>query len=220
MLNSTPTVTTNSNVETPSDFAEKIQESKDAIAQAAQAPVTGQRGRRRLPRDANGKIIRPENGASPAHVGGPTANNGDRGASNTHSVATSSPIDAKVLIEPFKIISKIPARKYGVKEIALDTDEATMLAEATDKLITAYLPDLEKMSPKAAAWLTFGLTASSLFLSKAMIYSETMQSRYPENDGDIIAQENPNEVKAAEATINSRNILKQNSFSVQREHSL
>ena len=65
-----------------------------------------------------------------------------------------------MLIEPLQIISRIPANKNNIPELALDYDEAKALSQSLDKVFNAYIPDVEKMSPKSAALITLVLTVS------------------------------------------------------------
>lgn len=79
---------------------------------------------------------------------------------------------SQFLITPLTIVSRIPATKYRIEELALDKTEVQAVAESIDGLFKAFVPDLEAMSPKTAAVLSFGLVTSSIFVSKYEIYAQ------------------------------------------------
>lgn len=165
-------------------FEKTIQESKSAIFESEQKAIKDPRGRKPLPRDANGNIIRehaPSNAGSVSHVGSGPA-------------APPSVVDLSgLLVEPLIIVSRIPARKHDIQELELEVDEAKALAVSIDKIFNAFVPDLEKMSPKTAALLTGGLTLSSILIYKMSIYSDVMHARrktvYQNNVKDQFNQE-------------------------------
>lgn len=66
------------------------------------------------------------------------------------------------------MMSHIPAAKLGDKRWALTKDESQELAKALDPLINLLLPELEKMDPKSAALLSFGMVAASIYHRKAL----------------------------------------------------
>jgi len=152
------------------EFAEIVKQSQEKIHAQAQTPIKGKRGRPPAPRDANGNIIR--DGKTSVDT-----NQTQQVNSNAQSLNESATDFSPVLIAPLTILSSIPAKKYDVPQLALDRDEAEALAKSIDKLISVYMPDLEKMSPKSAAWLTFGMTSVSIFTSKVYVYSEVMSER-------------------------------------------
>lgn len=148
------------------EFRQLLNESKVKIHEAEQAKVKSARGRKPLPRDAQGNIIR-ESAQAPQTA--------------TSQVAPSHSIDlCELLVEPIQIISKIPARKHDIAQLAFDYDEAKALAVSIDKVFNAYIPDVEKMSPKTAALVTLGFTVSSLAIAKISIYSEVTAAREAE----------------------------------------
>lgn len=195
-----------------SDFKAAIQESKNAIHEAAMQKVKGSRGRKPLPRDANGNIIR-----EPASMGHSMPN--DNGASPT--LASQNQIDhSQLLIEPLKIFSAIPARKHEIEELAFNDEEAKALAQSLDKLFNAYFPDVEKMSPKAAAWISLGFVGVSLGVSKVSIYQAVMSERRKQiqkreaelrtdNEGRV---ERTLEGQPGSTTTRTGKIMNQNSF--------
>ena len=143
------------------DFKKIVDESKQKIHEAEQLKIKGSRGRKPLPRDSEGNIIRESAQATPVQ-----------------SSPQSSAVDlSALLIEPIQLISRMPAKKHKIAELEFDFEESKALAASLDKVFNAYFPDLEKISPKAAAWLGLGMVAVSLSISKMSIYSEVMQSR-------------------------------------------
>lgn len=166
-LESASTVQTQASGTDASDFKAAIAESKAAIHEAEMQKVKSGRGRKPLPRDENGNIIRES-----APMGTTNGNN------NFAPQAQASQIDhSTLLVEPIKIISMVPARKHDIPDLAFDDQEAQALAQSIDKVFNAYFPDIEKMSPKAAAWISFGMVTVSLTVSKVSIYQAVMMER-------------------------------------------
>lgn len=164
-LNSSPTATTGGNTD---EFKKAVEESKVAVAEAAQKPGKGRRGRPSLPRDAAGNVIRntgASNGATPS-VG-----------AQTHSPSASGFQSKDILVEPLITISKVPAKRHDIPELALDQDQAMAIAGAVDKIVDAFMPDLEKLSPKKTAIIFGCFTIGGITLSKYLIYAQTMNER-------------------------------------------
>lgn len=152
-----------------------LAESKEAIAKSDKKDVS--RGR-------------PRKDGTPAQA----KDHANKTALNTPGAPVSAQLAqqmdlAKYLAPPLAMVSQIPARKLGCDDLALNKDEAKLLADSLDAAITAYFPDVEKMSPKAAASLGLALTASSLFLAKAQIYAKFKESQPP-----VVNPENTPEV--------------------------
>lgn len=151
------------------DFKAAIQESKAVIHEAAMQKVKGSRGRKPLPRDANGNIIRES---------APVVNGASLHDSGSTTLTPQNQIDhSQLLVTPIQILSSIPARKHDIEELAFNDEEARALAQSLDKVFNAYFPDIEKMSPKAAAWISFGMVGVSLTVSKVSIYQAVMSER-------------------------------------------
>lgn len=88
------------------------------------------------------------------------------------SASIPMPDTSALLVAPLKIVSRIPARKYQVNELALNDTEALELAQSINQVVQVFFPDLGALSPKAAAAFNFGAVASTLILTKYQIYSE------------------------------------------------
>lgn len=84
---------------------------------------------------------------------------------------------AEHLIPPLLAVSKIPAVKYSIPELALDSTEAAACAQSLQMVLNAFVPDLATMSPKTAAILAAAVTFGSIGVSKMQIYALTMQAR-------------------------------------------
>lgn len=150
-----------SQVPTDDSFEKTIQESKDAIHNEAIKNV--KRGRGRPPKDAS------PNASSPLGT-----------APNQSAIKPPTPMPklAVYLAPPLQALSQIPAQKHGIPELAFDTNEATLIADSLDNLLTVFIPDLNNMSPKTAAIFTFAITVSSVGFQKYNIYQNVMHERY------------------------------------------
>lgn len=141
----------NPNIPTSTEFSEVVKESAEKVQQAAAPPPKSsgpKRGRGR-PRNAS-----PETAQSAPPPTPPVP----------------PPDMVKHLKVPIKLFGSIPARKTGIPELALDDQEAQLAAEAIQGIFDAWIPDLSKMSPKAASLVTAGLVFGSLATTKYMIY--------------------------------------------------
>lgn len=81
---------------------------------------------------------------------------------------------------PLIAISKGPAIKYQIPELAFSDEEASMLAQSISELANAFIPDVNTMNPKVAAVMSFGLVASSIGFSKYMIFQEKYRPAFVE----------------------------------------
>lgn len=153
-----------------SDFASVVSESKESIKAAEMVPPKASRGRKKLPRDASGNIIRDGSPQASKRVSGgagpSVANQG------TPSPSNPPPDIKKHLIRPLIGISKFPAQRYKIAELALDQEEAALCAESIQDLLNAFVPDVNQMSPKTAAVLGFFTTTGLIFFGKYQIYLE------------------------------------------------
>lgn len=95
---------------------------------------------------------------------------------------TAAPLgDLTSLIEsPLLFISKIPAAKYDMPELALSPDEAKMCAESLNQLANAFVPDLNKVDPKTAAIFNVCATFGALGFQKYTIYLDKKQTKIEE----------------------------------------
>lgn len=137
------------------EFKQIIDESKKTIANETQAPVKSKRGRpRKAPADSA-----PLTSEANTPQSSPT----------THDVAP-PPDLAPFIVQPLIMVSKGPAIKYQIPELALDKEEALACAQALDGLVKAFVPDMNAMSPKTSAVLMVGLTFGTIFVTKYSIY--------------------------------------------------
>lgn len=165
--------TENKEVPVQSEFSELVKESKDNIQAASQVPTKGRAGRHKLPRDEKGNIIRdPNYQPKSKRVSGGEASNQSVTNQGTPSPSSPPPDITKHLIAPIIGISKIPALRYKVPELAFSPDEAFLCAASLQEVLNAFVPDVSKMSPKTAALISFGVTVGSIGFSKYQIYLE------------------------------------------------
>ena len=155
-------------------FRQAVEESKAVVTAAQTKPTkSAGRGRPALPRDANGNVIRPGNPASVSAQQQPVQQ-----TSQPSQTAVGSGLDAKaLLVRPFQLVSRLPAKRFDIPELQLDDQEAEAVAESVDKLFNVYFPDIEKLSPKTAAWVFGAFTCGSIFLGKYLIYAEVSIAR-------------------------------------------
>lgn len=149
-----------------SDFAAIVQESKEKI-EGAEKKVPAVKGKRGRPKGSTKRPGVPSD-VSSAPVGSETV---------ASSSGAPPPDVSKILIPPIKAISKIPAVKFQIAELAFSEEEATACAESLNAILEAFVPDVEKMSPKTAAVITAGVTFASIGFAKFQIYSNEMEKR-------------------------------------------
>lgn len=141
------------------DFNKTIQESKDAIQNAELKDVKKGPGRPR--KSVQGVAQTPTSGPSGIPMAQP-------------------PPDVSVyLVVPIQAISKIPAAKHNIPELAFTEEEALACAKALDQCVRAFIPDLNTMSPKTAAILSLSLTLGTIGFTKYSIYSAEIAKRQP-----------------------------------------
>lgn len=78
----------------------------------------------------------------------------------------------KMIVRPIMEISKIPARKHGIPELAFDADEAMSCAAALNDVLNAFIPDINAMSPKTTAVVMCFVTFGSVGFTKYSIYMD------------------------------------------------
>lgn len=81
------------------------------------------------------------------------------------------------LAPPIKFLSKTPAIKYNIKELEFDDAEALAVAKSLNDCINAFIPDVNKMSPKTAAIVSVAMTVGSIGFNKYLIYQQVMSVR-------------------------------------------
>lgn len=155
------------------EFQKKIEESRATIRRESERRRSGKkkpkRGRGRPRKDPAPTVEKTE-------VAAPTA---------AAEVVTSSALPeipngidlSKYLVQPAIMISRIPARKVGIPELALTNDEATAFSASLVEFMNAWIPDTSKLSPKAAAAIGLGLTCATIAQAKWEIYDRVQAER-------------------------------------------
>lgn len=151
-----PSTATNENHN--AEFKKKIEESKLNILNS-QNPKRG---------PGRPKKIRPEQNQDSAFSTTQAAAN----------VAIEPPPDlSNELKIPIQIISQIPANKHNIPELALSDSEAQAFAESINKVIHAFVPDVNAMDPKTASIVSLGIVITSIGYQKYAIFSQRIQER-------------------------------------------
>lgn len=139
-----------------SELKEAVAESQKIIQSAKPQAPKIKRGRGRPRKD----------GTIPGAV--PTQGS----ASSVTPPATQPPPDiSKHIATPLIAISKIPAAKFRIPELALSPDEAQSCAEALQGVLNAFVPDVATMNPKTAAVIGALVVFGSIGLQKVQIYN-------------------------------------------------
>lgn len=100
---------------------------------------------------------------------------------NAPQAPQAAPDITPYLVDPLIAISKFPASKHKMPDLALSRDEAQLCAKSLNDLLQAFVPDLNNMSPKTAAILGVAVTFGSIGFSKYAIYNDEMTKRIGEN---------------------------------------
>jgi len=91
------------------------------------------------------------------------------------------PSEALDLVTPFKTaiqsLSKIPADRTEIPELAFDDNESRACAESLIAVLDAFVPDANKLDPKTAAVLGAAMTFGSVILVKHDIYKTKMAAK-------------------------------------------
>jgi len=154
--------------ETDADaFKTKVAESQATIQNTLIQPKRGRgkRGPDKQPRQRLGA----EGSSAPAST-----------ASNPSQPPQSAPDIAPYLVAPIMTLSKIPAHRLGVAELAFDQNEAGACAYSLNQVLTAFAP-AGQMNPKSAAIFGCVVTFASIGFSKMQIYQTAMEKRNLEN---------------------------------------
>ena len=157
-----------------SELAAVVQESADTIGSAKIEPPKRGRGRPRGPNFQNGNY-----GKKIMSGGGP-ATSADGPTHSTTDEAAPPPDISEFLVPPLQAISTIPATKHQIPELALTEQEAKACANSIQQALNAFVPDLSRMSPKAAAILGLSITVGTIATSKLMIFATVKQQRMEE----------------------------------------
>lgn len=147
------------------DFKKKVEESRESI-RAAHSEKLGRRGPGRP------KKIRPEESKRE------TINT--QALSQDPVVRQPSPDVSIYLKNPIMFVSKIPAAKHGVPELAFSEDEAMACAQSINGVLQAFVPDQNAMDPKTASILSLGMVVGSIGFQKYMIYMSAVKSKIEE----------------------------------------
>lgn len=151
------------------DFEKTILESKAKIHSESQKPVRkgrSDKGRSRKPNESN---INQQTGLNQTNI------NPQNPQINPQQ---SAPLDlSPYLAIPIEMASKGPARKHGIPELALSSEEALQCAKALNDCFNAFVPNINQMSPKTAAVMGLFTVVGSIGFSKYVVYSEVMEKR-------------------------------------------
>lgn len=137
------------------EFKKIIQQSKEKISDAH-----SEKSARRKP--GRPKKIRPEEKTRESiqamPPGGPQIN------------VNPAPDMSEHLKLPIQFISKIPAAKHGIPDLALSDQEALACAQGLNGVLQAFVPNMETMDPKTASILSLGVVIGSIGFQKYMIF--------------------------------------------------
>ena len=134
-------------------FEKVISESKAEIAATEEKKT---RGRKKLPRDENGNIIREQ---KPADISQPVA---------------MQPPDKAVIKATIEMPFNAIAARTGCPAIALEPEIADGLASQAVPVVQTWFP---AMQSKETALVLFGVSIASVAFSKWMIYKEWLKTK-------------------------------------------
>lgn len=92
------------------------------------------------------------------------------------------------LIQPIRMLSKIPAANLNMPDLALTPDEAEACAYSLNQLLMVFVPDIGSMSPKTAAVIAAFSTMGSIGFNKYQIYLREISKINQKSDAPV---ENP-----------------------------
>lgn len=122
-------------------------------------------------------------------------------AESEQAAASMPPPDISLFIKtPLKMVSKIPATKYQIPELAFTDDEAMDCAQALNGLVNAFVPNMNSMDPKTAAVIGACSVFGSVGFQKYMIYQDKIKERRLEAQKDA---EKSEEIKTPGVPFNS-----------------
>lgn len=157
------------------DFEKVVQESKSKIQSEELKTIKRARGRPSLKANHDKSTVL--NDTQTAAPGAPQSLN-------------PAPDISPMLIEPLKMLSGVPARRYKCPELALSQDEAQACAKSLNDILNAFVPDMSQMSPKTAAILGGCIVFGSIATNKYLIYSAHIEKLNMQNE-----QEHKEDVK-------------------------
>lgn len=144
-----------------SEFKKVLEESKRNIHEAS-AEKDRKRGRGRPPKKRD-EAPTPSN-AGPQIAGQPIQ---------------PAPDVTEYIKNPIMFVSKIPAAKHGIPELAFTEEEAKACAEAINGVLQAFVPDVGAMDPKTASVLSLAMVVGSIGFQK---YSILLSKAPQKND--------------------------------------
>ena len=162
----------------PSEFKKAAEESRQKIREAhAEKSTKRGPGRPKKVRPGEKPVETKENSPGPQVV-------------NPVQPAPDVSIHLK---NPIMFISKIPAAKHGIPELALNDDEAMACAQGINGVLQAFVPDQNTMDPKTASILSLGLVVGSIGFQKYMIYMTHVKSKPQETKKEESTQPSIND---------------------------
>lgn len=148
-----------------SEFEKIVAQSQAAVKENQSKPRSAAR-RRGRPRKSESAVSPKVEGAAPM-------------AQAPIHAPEPAPDISQIVKMPLIALSKIPAHKHKIPELALSSDEAEACANALNTILQAFVPDQNAMNPKTAAIVTGALVFGSIGFTKLSIYSSEMQKRAP-----------------------------------------
>lgn len=145
------------------EFAEHVEKSRQTIQNQVQEKIAKQEK----------KAAR---GGARAGAGRKRLSEAKPGA-DTEATKNESPIApppdiSNFIAPPLVAISKIPAAKHGIPELALTPEEAMACAQSLNGVLNAFVPDTAKMDPKTASVIGCLVTVGSIGFQKYSIFQE------------------------------------------------
>lgn len=157
-------------------FKKTIEESKEKI-QAADEKILPKRGRGQRGPGRKKLNAKPQASAQSETI------------QSVNVDSSPAPSIAPLITPPLLAISKIPASKHNIPELALTPEEAELCANCLNELVQAFVPDLNKMDPKTAAVSGAIMVFGSIFFQKYTIYANEMKKRESEKKKEEIQDE-------------------------------
>lgn len=143
------------------DFKKVIDESKARIGKDGlkDTKIKLGRGPGRPRKEANEELPKP----------GPTI--------ETKSSVAPPPDISQFLVTPLIALSKIPASKTEIPELALTPDEALACAQSLNQVLLAFVPNVNEMDPKTASIVGAALVVGTIGFQKYAIYQEKRKDK-------------------------------------------
>jgi len=152
------------------DFAEKVEQSKKVIQDQVTEKLAKQEKKKSVrggarPGAGRKRLETTERRPSDQTTQGPTE------LPSGQSIAP--PPDISIyLTQPLIAVSKIPAVKHGIPELALSQEEALACAQSLNAVLGAFVPDTATMDPKTASVIGCLVTMGSIGFQKYVIFNE------------------------------------------------